>query len=146
MDSKVLITCLLSSAVISALVTSLKDLLIWMFNRKDKKVSESEEAIQHRIEVSADMKAQKEKLDYLVNRFDSYLEEDKTLTDSIIRSNKLLMQDRIRHLGLKYIHEGEILFEDRKMLHDMWDEYHKAWHGNGDLNLIMGAVDELPLK
>lgn len=117
-----------------------------MFNRKDKKASESEEAIQHRIEVSADMKAQKEKLDYLVNRFDSYLEEDKTLTDSIIRSNKLLMQDRIRHLGLKYIHEGEILFEDRKMLHDMWDEYHKAWHGNGDLNLIMGAVDELPLK
>lgn len=56
-----------------------------------------------------------------------------------------IMLDRIQYLCKSYISDGEIDFDDRKRLHIMWDVYH-GLGGNGDLNILMGTVDNLPLK
>lgn len=57
----------------------------------------------------------------------------------------LLELDKIKYLGLRYIRDGGITYEDRALLHKMHDNYHKELGGNGDLDQIMEAVDELPL-
>lgn len=59
---------------------------------------------------------------------------------------KLILLDRILHLGASYITAGEITLDDRSRFHAMHNCYHKGLHGNGDANLIVEAVDELPLK
>ena len=65
---------------------------------------------------------------------------------SIRTAVMLLMLDQIKRLGLRYISDGEISYEDRRLLHRMHDNYHNDLGGNGDLNQIMEDVDELPLK
>ena len=57
----------------------------------------------------------------------------------------LLELDKIKYLGLRYIRDGGITYEDRALLHKMHDNYHKELGGNGDLDQIMEEVDELPL-
>lgn len=59
---------------------------------------------------------------------------------------KLILLDRILWLGQSYIDKGEISFDDRKRFHAMHDSYHTGLGGNGDADLIVQAVDELPLK
>ena len=69
---------------------------------------------------------------------------------AVAKANKIMMLDRILHLGLSYIERGEITLEERRRLHEMHDCYHNpapdGLGGNGDAKLIMEAVDELPLK
>lgn len=57
-----------------------------------------------------------------------------------------VLYDRIRYLAVLYIHDGEISFEDRCMLHKMHAAYHNRLGGNGDLDPLMADVDRLPLK
>lgn len=57
----------------------------------------------------------------------------------------LLELDKIKYLGLRFIREGGITYEDRALLHKMHDNYHKELGGNGDLDQIMEEVDELQL-
>lgn len=59
---------------------------------------------------------------------------------------KLILLDRVLWLGKGYVDKGEISFDDRKRFHAMHDSYHKGLGGNGDADLIVQAVDELPLK
>lgn len=59
---------------------------------------------------------------------------------------RVILLDRIRHLGQSYIQRGEISFDDRRIFHMMHDVYHNGLGGNGDADLIVEAVDELPLK
>lgn len=59
---------------------------------------------------------------------------------------KYLMYDRIRHLATHYIAEGEVDFDDRRILNEMHRSYHDGLEGNGDLNNLMQAVNSLPLK
>lgn len=66
--------------------------------------------------------------------------------EAVAKANKLMMLDRILHIGLGHIEKGEITLEERRRLHEMHDCYHNDLGGNGDANLIMAAVDALPLK
>lgn len=52
----------------------------------------------------------------------------------------------IREECEKHIQRNGITYEDRRMLHKWHDLYHKELGGNGDADLLMAAVDELPLK
>ena len=58
---------------------------------------------------------------------------------------RVILLDRIQYLCRCYIHDGAVDFDDRRRLHKMHDAYH-ALGGNGDLNTLMAAVDELPVK
>lgn len=57
---------------------------------------------------------------------------------------KLLLLDRILYLGEYYIEKGEITFDQRHRFHQMHDCYHDGLHGNGDADVVVELVDELP--
>ena len=62
--------------------------------------------------------------------------------DALIDANKVLMIDKVRWLGKKYISEGEIHLEDKENLLEMHKAY-KRLGGNGHLDTIMDEVDRL---
>ncbi len=59
---------------------------------------------------------------------------------------KFVLYDRIRYLALAYIADGEIDFDDRRILNSMHSVYHNGLDGNGDLDGLMGECNHLPLK
>lgn len=59
---------------------------------------------------------------------------------------KFILYDRIRYLAQAYIADGEIDFDDRRILNEMHRAYHDGLGGNGDLDVLMKSVNELPLK
>lgn len=61
------------------------------------------------------------------------------------RGQRVLLFDRIKHLGERYLIAGEVDIDDRRNLHNMHDAY-KALGGNGDLNILMNQVNQLDLK
>lgn len=65
--------------------------------------------------------------------------------DAIAKGVMLLELDKIKYLGLRYIREEGITYEDRALLHKMHENYHNELGGNGDLDQIMSDVDDLPL-
>lgn len=73
------------------------------------------------------------------------LEKEQLITLDTIRGAMVVtMLDRIQYLCKSYLKDGYIDYDDRHRLHLMHDSYH-ALGGNGDLNLLMKAVDDLPL-
>lgn len=56
-----------------------------------------------------------------------------------------ILYDRIRFLGLRYIADGRVDFDDLRVLREMHNVYN-SMGGNGDLNKIMREVDALPLE
>lgn len=65
---------------------------------------------------------------------------------ALCESQKIVMLDRIRYLGQKYIEAGEIDFDDRRILNAMHDSYHNGLGGNGDADVVMQEVNKLPLR
>lgn len=65
--------------------------------------------------------------------------------DAIVEALKVLMIDRVRYLGNRYIQEGSVKLSDKETLQDMHRAY-KALGGNGHLNTVMAEVDELPIR
>lgn len=59
---------------------------------------------------------------------------------------KWVLYDRIKYLGQRYIADGEVDFDDRRILNMMHNSYHDGLGGNGDLDNVMGEVNKLPLK
>ena len=62
--------------------------------------------------------------------------------DALVIANKVLMIDKVRWLGKKYISEGEIHLEDKENLKEMYQAY-KRLGGNGHLDTIMDEVNHL---
>lgn len=56
---------------------------------------------------------------------------------------RLLLQDKIEHLGMKYIDAGEIRYDQLKYLNAAHECYHSELHGNGDLDALMEDVRAL---
>lgn len=65
---------------------------------------------------------------------------------ALMEATKFILYDRIRYLGQAYIADGEIDFDDRRILNDMHRSYHNGLGGNGDLDILMSEVNRLPLK
>ena len=62
--------------------------------------------------------------------------------DALVEANKVLMIDKVRYLGKKYISEGEIHLEDKDNLKEMYRAY-KRLGGNGHLDTVMEEVNHL---
>ena len=58
---------------------------------------------------------------------------------------KLLLQDRIEGLCIKYIKAGEIKYENLRYLRQAHECYHEQLRGNGDLKELMEEVERLPV-
>jgi len=74
------------------------------------------------------------------------LQEMKERSDAERVAIRYILYYQIRHIALCYISDGEVDFDDRRILRDMHTSYHTGLGGNGDLDKLMEAVDELPLK
>lgn len=103
---------------------------------RDDKTAELFETVEELREKEAE---KKEEIDEKLKRIE---EQNKAQSEAI----KLILLDRILWLGKSYIDKGEISFDDRKRFHAMHNSYHNGLGGNGDADLIVEAVDALPLK
>lgn len=65
---------------------------------------------------------------------------------ALCESQKIVLLDRIRYLGQKYIAAGAIDMDDRHLLNSMHESYHKGLGGNGDADVIMRDINRLPLR
>ena len=68
--------------------------------------------------------------------------------DGVRDGIKILLYDRIKHLGKKYIERGYVTAEELEDLTTMHSIYHDPeWlNGNGFLDALMNNVSKLPLK
>lgn len=64
--------------------------------------------------------------------------------DAMIGAQKVLMVDRVRHLGQSYIYSNQITLESKENLIDMYNAYKKLG-GNGHLDTIIAEVEKLPI-
>lgn len=80
-----------------------------------------------------------------IERKDERQQQMSKKIDAIAKGVMLLELDKIKHLGLRFIREKGITYEDRALLHKMHENYHNELSGNGDLDQIMSDVDDLPL-
>ena len=117
-----IIIALVSGSLGAALVKIIGDSLAFRRERKAKKEDNSEKDIETR------------------------LEKIETKTDAQSEALKFILYDRIRFVALSYIEEGEVDFDDRRILNDMHRSYHVGLNGNGDLDELMKQVNKLPLK
>ena len=117
-----ILTALISGGVGAAVVQLIRDHLSYKRDRKAKK--EDREALNS----------------------EERLKSIEKKTDAQSTALKFILYDRIRFLGQAYIDDGEIDFDDRRILRDMHRSYHDGLGGNGDLDILMKQVDALPLK
>ena len=77
-----------------------------------------------------------------------YQKEDEEAADikALAAGMKWLLFDRIRHLGLRYLADGCVDIDEKRILGEMWDVYHHGLDGTGDLDDLMQAVRKLPIK
>ena len=69
-------------------------------------------------------------------------EDDKL--DALVAAQKVLMIDRVRFLGNKYMEAGGITLDDKENIQEMHRAY-KALGGNGHLTTVMNEVERLPI-
>lgn len=70
---------------------------------------------------------------------------DGAMLEAIRNGLKTLMYDRVKHLGRKYIQDGEVSFEDRADLVGMHKDAQNLGV-NGKLDSLMQKVLELDIK
>lgn len=122
MDYKDIIIAILTGGVGAAAVKFIFDGIVWRRNRKAEKEDRKELNTEERLEkIEQQNKAQSEAI-------------------------KFILYDRIRFLGQYYVSQNEINLDDRRILNDMHRSYHNGLGGNGDLDVLMKQVNELPLK
>lgn len=128
-----LLAAILSGGVAVAVIEGIKEALAWRRNRKAAKEDKAEQK-----------KEDAEKQASL--RTEERLQAIEAKTDAQSEAIKYILYDRIRYLGQAYIDEGEIDFDDRRILNDMHRSYHSGLGGNGDLDVLMREVNNLRLK
>ena len=117
-----ILVAVLSGGIGAGVLKLIGDRLAWKRERTAKKEDKAEKITVEDFEkMKADVKAVKE-------------------------ANKFILYDRIRFLAMEYIKDGEIDFDERRILKDMHTSYHYGLNGNGDLDNLMKKIDDLPLK
>lgn len=76
------------------------------------------------------------------NKLEEKMDALSNKVDSIMVAQKVLMVDRVKHVGAEYIDAGEISLADKEGLQEMYQAY-KGLNGNGHLDLTMREVDKL---
>lgn len=116
-----------------AVIEGIRETLKWSRTRKAQKEDKAEAKEEYR-QKQSDL------------RTEERLEAIEKKTDALGEAIKYILYDRIRYLGQAYIADGEIDFDDRRILNDMHRSYHVGLHANGDLDNLMRDVNALPLK
>lgn len=78
----------------------------------------------------------------LFNMWQSY----KKKKDGVRAGMKMLLYDRIKHLGKSYMERGYITADELEDITEMHSIYHEELDGNGFLDTVMKNVKALPIK
>lgn len=117
-----LFIAIITSGAFAAIVTGIFELLRFRRERKAKKEDTAALNIEQRLKAI------------------------ETQTNVQSDALKYVLYYRINRLGQKYISNGNVSFEERRILNSMHDVYHNGLKGNGDLDILMNEVNSLPLK
>lgn len=120
---------LVSGGAFGALISALSSYVIYRLRRRDGRELRLEHA------------AENEK-----NKAENRLLAIEIKVDALTEGMKYVLYDRIRFLAQEYISNGEVDFDDRRILGNMHRSYHNGLAGNGDLDILMREVNSLPLK
>lgn len=133
-------------AGVSALINALHDR--WKVKKEIevKKEDRAEEKADKTKELQEAIEEFKEKESAKTNELGERLKLVEEMNRAQTEAMKLLMLDRILHMGQKFIDRGEVSFEELSRFHAMHDCYHNRLNGNGDADFIVSAVNELRLK
>lgn len=82
---------------------------------------------------------------YKIKRADSKADAKEQKQNAQTTALRYIMLFVIRQQGTEFVRHGSITWEDRKMMHKWHDLYHNGLGGNGDADLLMSEIDELPL-
>lgn len=83
---------------------------------------------------------------YKTKRKDSRYDEERDKEDVTHKALRYIMLYIIQERAEKYIRQGSVTVDERRSLHKWHDLYHDGLLGNGDADLLMAAVDELPIR
>ena len=124
-----LLMTVIGGAVGAAIVTGIFGIIMWKLNRK----AQVEDRHEDKEQASADaLKAEVETIN----------EQLSGLTVAM----RMLMYDRIKHLGNSYLKRDSISSEELADLIEMHRVYHDTLKGNGFLDTLMEKVKALPVK
>lgn len=130
----------------SAIISGLHDRWRFKAERSAKKEDRQYEKDDKTEEVRKIVSEYIERDGIVTKEFESKLEtmqqSDKAQTEAL----KLIMLDRIIEAGSLFVERGDITYDERRRFHAMHDCYHNGLGGNGDADLIVAAVDALPIK
>lgn len=120
----------------------------WKFkaSRKAAKEDKAEEMADKTEEIGEAVEEIRKTEDKRQEEMEKEISIMKAQIQALVEADRVVLLDRIRHLGQSYIQKGEISFDDRRIFHMMHDAYHDGLGGNGDADLVVEAVDDLPLK
>ena len=124
-----IIYAILGGAATAALISGAFSVVIWLLNRKAQK--EDNAAANQ----TADCAARGREIKAISNK-----------VDAMYLADRLILSDRIKHLGKTYIARHEITAEELEDIMAMHECYHTDLGGNGFLDNIMRQVQELPIK
>lgn len=111
-----LLLILISGATGGAIIKMIDHLLMWNLNRKATK---EDDQIKFEKEIHNEINDIKETL-------------------------KIILVYDIQEIATRFIKEGNVTLDERRRLHAMHKAYHDNLNGNGDLDDLMEAVDEIP--
>ena len=83
---------------------------------------------------------------YKIQRADAMADESERRDSAEGMALRYIMLFIIRWQATEFIQRGSITWDERKMLHKWHGLYHNGLGGNGDADLLMAAVDNLPME
>ena len=83
---------------------------------------------------------------YKIQRADARADAKAHKSTAQMTALRYMMLFIIRWQGTELIKNGSITWEERKMMHKWHELYHNELGGNGDADLLMAAIDNLPLE
>lgn len=126
---KDVLLAILGGGIGTAIIAGVFTLVQWRLNRKAQKEDRAEEK---RI---ADCAVRGQEIAGVQKK-----------VDALFIANRMLLYDRIKHLGKTYIARQSITAEELEDLIGMHECYHTTLNGNGFLDDLMSQVRRLPIK
>lgn len=137
MNSETVMICLLSSTLAATVVTSLKELVLWILNRKAKVADDNKE------DKEAELKELLEEYRKSLRSINKTISDLETKLSLSLENDKIILKDKIKYLILKYAEFGEITLDEKQAINHMWHIYHYDLKGNGDLDDFMSMLEEI---
>lgn len=134
-------TILLGSGVVVAVVEAIKELILWLINRKAQKQDKHDD--QKTILTNLDGKV--DKISIRLNEYCNKVNDIDMKQDIQCSALQASLGNTIEYLAGKYIERGYISVDELAKLEDLYEPYH-ACGGNGAKTALLNRCRNLPIQ